>query len=212
MFNLEAAIAEWRRQLLAAGIKTPVPMEELECHLREDMERQAKSGLDAQAAFEVAVLRIGPANLLKSEFKKIELLAAVRKEKGMRIFCVIFPVFYFVICFYSLLKTEMSWAQRILGLTAVALSDIFICYAPYFHKCLPLIQHKKVRMTIQIIPLLAWMICAGLFMNFVLLWLDLTQSQLTVSVLWVLAPAAVIGSFGYGLDNAARKHIATADL
>ena len=37
MFGLEQAIADWRQQMLAAGIKTPVPLEELEIHLREDI-------------------------------------------------------------------------------------------------------------------------------------------------------------------------------
>ena len=45
MFDLEKAIADWRRQMLAAGIKTPVPLEELESHLREEIEQQMKSGL-----------------------------------------------------------------------------------------------------------------------------------------------------------------------
>jgi hypothetical protein len=40
MFNLEQAIADWRQQMLAAGIKTPVPLEELENHLREENEQQ----------------------------------------------------------------------------------------------------------------------------------------------------------------------------
>jgi hypothetical protein len=71
MFNLEQAIAEWRRQMLAAGLKTPVPLEELESHLREDVERQMQSGLDAQRAFENSIQRIGPAQRLKTEFKKI---------------------------------------------------------------------------------------------------------------------------------------------
>jgi hypothetical protein len=47
MFNLDQAIADWRRQMLAAGIKTPVPLEELEIHLREDVEQQMQSGLRA---------------------------------------------------------------------------------------------------------------------------------------------------------------------
>ena len=59
MFDLEKEIADWRRQMLAAGIKTPVPLEELESHLREDIERQMKSGLNEQKAFEVSVQRIG---------------------------------------------------------------------------------------------------------------------------------------------------------
>ena len=73
MFNLEQAISDWRRQMLAAGIKTPVPLEELEIHLREDIERQMKSGLNAQEAFEIAVQKIGPgSHELKREFKKID--------------------------------------------------------------------------------------------------------------------------------------------
>jgi hypothetical protein len=71
MFNLDQAIADWRRQMLAAGIKTPVPLEELESHLREDVEQQMQSGLRAQQAFENSVQRIGHADELKSEFKKI---------------------------------------------------------------------------------------------------------------------------------------------
>jgi len=56
--------------MLGAGIKTPVPLEELESHLREDVEQQMKSGLSAQEAFEAAVLRIGQGDVLDSEFKK----------------------------------------------------------------------------------------------------------------------------------------------
>jgi hypothetical protein len=72
MFDLETSIAEWRRQRLAAGIKTPVPLEELESHLRDEMERQMKSGLNAHKAFEISVQRIGEPQSLKGEFKKIE--------------------------------------------------------------------------------------------------------------------------------------------
>ncbi len=59
MFNLEQAIAEWRRQMMAAGVKAPVPLEELESHLRDDVQQQMKSGTGAQEAFEAAVQRIG---------------------------------------------------------------------------------------------------------------------------------------------------------
>jgi hypothetical protein len=70
MFDLEKAIAEWRQQMLAAGIKSPTPLEELECHLREEIERQIHLGLNAQAAFDLATQKIGQAGLLKIEFKK----------------------------------------------------------------------------------------------------------------------------------------------
>ena len=72
MFNLEQAIADWRRQMLAAGVKTPVPLEELESHLRDEVKHQIESGLSERQAFETAVQRIGQANVLKREFKKVE--------------------------------------------------------------------------------------------------------------------------------------------
>jgi hypothetical protein len=68
MFNLEQSIAEWRNQMLAAGIKSPVLLEELEGHLREQIEEQIRSGLSQQQAFEMAVQQIGQASSLKTEF------------------------------------------------------------------------------------------------------------------------------------------------
>jgi hypothetical protein len=72
MFNLERTISEWRRQMLAAGIKTPVPLEELEIHLCEEIEQHIKSGLNEAEAFQAAVEKIGQAHLLQKEFKKVE--------------------------------------------------------------------------------------------------------------------------------------------
>jgi hypothetical protein len=71
MFDLEQAVADWRRQMLAAGIQTPVPLEELEIHLRDEIERQVKSGMRQQKAFELATRQIGQAGVLKKEFKKV---------------------------------------------------------------------------------------------------------------------------------------------
>ena len=54
--------------MLAAGIKTPVPLAELEIHLREEIERQVKLGMDEQKAFEISARRIGQPKMLKKEF------------------------------------------------------------------------------------------------------------------------------------------------
>jgi hypothetical protein len=72
MFNLEQAIAEWRQQMLSAGIQSPVPLEELESHLREEIERQIKVGADGQQAFETAATNLGHAKPLEIEFKRVE--------------------------------------------------------------------------------------------------------------------------------------------
>jgi hypothetical protein len=70
MFNLETAIADWRQRMLTGGIKSPVPLEELEIHLRDEFDRQRKSGLSEPEAFEISTRRIGPPEMLKREFKK----------------------------------------------------------------------------------------------------------------------------------------------
>jgi hypothetical protein len=72
MFDLEQSVATWRQEMLAAGIKTPRPLEELEMHLREEIERQMKSGLSGQRALEISAQKIGQPRELKSEFKKSE--------------------------------------------------------------------------------------------------------------------------------------------
>ena len=70
MFDLEQSIADWRRQMFAAGIKAPAPLDELELHLREEIERQMKNGLTETRAFVLATQQMGEAGMLKNEFQK----------------------------------------------------------------------------------------------------------------------------------------------
>jgi hypothetical protein len=85
MFDLEEKISAWRKQMLAAGIKFPVPLEELENHLREDIEQQIQSGLNPQQAFEIAVQKIGHADTLKKEFKKTRETKGAQRTAGRTI-------------------------------------------------------------------------------------------------------------------------------
>jgi Clp amino terminal domain, pathogenicity island component len=71
MFSLEKAIADWRQQMVAAGLQKGGALDELESHLREDIEQQIQAGLTTQEAFESAVGRIGGAEALKAEFAKV---------------------------------------------------------------------------------------------------------------------------------------------
>src|SRR5215470_6560510 len=71
MFDLEKAIADWRKQIITAGLKKGEALDELEDHLRNDIQQQIQAGLTAERAFESAVERIGRAQALKTEFAKI---------------------------------------------------------------------------------------------------------------------------------------------
>jgi hypothetical protein len=97
MFNLESSIAEWRQQMLAAGIKTPVPLEELESHLREEIEGQIQSGMDEERAFRMAVKNVGPAEPLKTEFRTAGFLNWLGDDKNTRINRA-FAFFWLIYC------------------------------------------------------------------------------------------------------------------
>ena len=70
MFDLEQSINAWRRQMLAAGIQDPGVLDELESHLREEMQRSSRPGSSEQAVFDDAVRQMGRAGTLKTEFAK----------------------------------------------------------------------------------------------------------------------------------------------
>src|SRR5271168_5258882 len=95
MFDLEQSITEWRKQMLAAGIKTPVPLEELEIHLREEIERQMQWDANEQSAFETAVSRIGQGIALKTEFIKTNGLVDFANEDKLIIIYRILGAFWF---------------------------------------------------------------------------------------------------------------------
>ena len=84
MFNMEQAISNWRARLAAAGVRTPEVLDELEGHLRDEVEQQLRLGLSPEYAFAIAVEQMGQANSLKHEFDKVDgpVLRVLRKLKA----------------------------------------------------------------------------------------------------------------------------------
>jgi hypothetical protein len=80
VFNLERAMEEWRRQMQSAGIKSAA-LEELENHLREDIENQIKSEIALEQAFAVAVQRLGPPVAVQNEFAKAASMQRSRLQR-----------------------------------------------------------------------------------------------------------------------------------
>jgi len=72
MRNLENDIAIWRQQMFAAGINSDEVLDELESHLREDIERRIRSGANAAKVFQIAVNQFGEPQSLESEFEKVK--------------------------------------------------------------------------------------------------------------------------------------------
>ncbi len=213
MFDLEEAIADWRRQMLAAGIKTPVPLEELESHLREEIERQMRSGLNAQQAFGIAARKIGQAPELKREFKKIGDPMGMQKIiqlagvifVALALFCPLFLFLPFVTDpIFSLTAKMLAWA-----LYAIIVATIVLSWK-YNHKLLPVIRNQPLRRAIGIV-------CYGaslLWMRFGVFDFSPGGSYPRSLLLFLLFPfifglewtvMAILGGVGHGLEKAASQ-------
>ena len=140
--------------MLAAGIKTPVPLEELEIHLREEIERQMRSGLSAQQAFGIAARKIGQAPELKREFKKIG--DPMEMQKIIQLAGVIFvalalfcPLFLFL-PFVTDPIFSLTAKMLALALYAITVATIVLSWK-YNHKLLPVIRNQPLRRAIGIV-------------------------------------------------------------
>jgi hypothetical protein len=71
MPDLESQIAEWRQQMSAGGFRSVEVLEELECHLRDDLAAQKARGVEEKEAFAASVARLGGVDALKREFDKV---------------------------------------------------------------------------------------------------------------------------------------------
>ena len=223
MFNLDHAITEWQKQMLAADIKTPVPLEELEIHLREDIAQQMQSGLSAQQAFGIAVKTIGQAPELKREFKKTG--APMEMQEIIRlagVICVAVALvcqlvacspFVFALIFahglrVSLMTRVLAWAILVMPVAITVLS------LKYNHRLLPVIRNQLLRRATGIVCYVGCL----LWIRFVLfhlptgangnkfwpLFLFLSGLQWTVM--------AILGGVGHGLEKAASKKSGATDL
>lgn len=209
MFHLESSITEWRRQMLAAGVKAPVPLDELELHLREEVERQLQSGLDADAAFATAIQKIGVASSLKTEFSKNGGLNLSKKwERRAAIFATLGVIIPFGV--YALLKNEMSPAWRCLGIANLTVIALAVFGCRFINRLFPVIPDRRIRTMIGITFGVISLAGIIVFMNFILPHFEFTMGQLTVILLWSLTLMAALGTVWTGLEEAARRQTAVS--
>ncbi len=208
MFNLEQSIANWRGKCSTAGIKSPVPLEELESHLREDVEQQMRSGLSAQQAFGIAVKKIGPATELKMEFKKVSV--PMEMQEVIRLAGVIFvaltlfcPLFLFLPCLQA---RELGLMVKMYALAVYAITvAASVLSWKYNHKLLPVIRNQLLRRAVGLV-------CYGvglLWMRFGVFHFSPGGSDPRSFFLFLFifglewTVMAILGGVGHGLEKAA---------
>ncbi len=220
MFNLEQAIKNWRQQMLDEGIKSPAVLDELESHLREDVERQTRSDIDGAASFKAAVERIGQSSLLKAEFAKVAGTKAVRWGKVVGVACCLMalPLSVWEIPSFLMIR-ELTMGERLLGSAAVIVTFLSIASWRFSHRFFPVIRNPRVRMGASISCGLAGLVWVGVFalLLFTVIvphlfadvgtqgWEPRPVFTMGVMMLWAMTLTAVLGGVAYGLDEAARR-------
>ncbi len=209
MFNLEQSIEKWRKQMLAAGIKLE-SLDELEGHLREEIERQTKVGVVEQQAFDMAVKTIGRGAELKKEFSKAEPLEA-RLVKLLSIGCSVVAFLFSLWLLPFLLIDSAGWMNKITGLMAVA--TIILAWK-YNYKLLSVIPNHWMRSLAGFACCVASVIMIQLFIKYVLVD-SITRPALIETpegrgrvlamFLWAWTAMAILGGIGNGLEKAARE-------
>ena len=199
--------------MLAAGIKTPVPLEELEIHLREDIAQQIQAGWNAQRVFEIAVKKIGPASEIKNEFQKIGAVMNMQKIIKMAgaicvavaLFC---PLFMFLPCLQA---RELGLMTRMLALGVYGVTAaISVLSWKYNHEFLPVIHNQTLRRTVGLVCFAACL----LWMRFGVF--HFSPGGLHPRSLWPplfifgleWTAMAILGGIGHGLEKAAAKESA----
>jgi hypothetical protein len=212
MFDLEQSLAGWRKQMLAAGIKTPVPLDELESHLREDIAQQMHSGLSAQQAFGIAVKTIGQALELKREFKKVS--APMEMQKIIKLAGVI----CFAVALFCQLLSCPAFGLVVFahGLSPLAVWAITVATTvlswKYNHKLLPVIRNQLLRRAVGVVCYVGCL----LWIRFVLFHLPTGATGSIFLILFLFGSEwtvmAILGGVGHGLEKAASKKSGAIDL
>jgi len=106
--------------MAAGGVTSAEVLDELESHLRDDVEEQVRAGADAEKAFDSAIRRIGPAAALRKEFAKFGRPKAAWRRRLWRTFYYSSAAITLLADLWALLSFELSAPERAAGACAVA--------------------------------------------------------------------------------------------
>lgn len=211
MFDLKQSITDWRRQMIAGGIKNPVPLDELESHLRDEIERQTESGRSESEAFNCAVQKLGSAFTVQNEFEKVgEAEEARNWKEGQILLAVSAGLLQLILIGSVFLNSEMTFAQRMSGLAAIATSILLVGVVRLSHRIFPVIRARRIRTAIIAVSGSVPAIWVWIFARYFLLGHEFPFGQWLTTFLWVSCPPlAVYLGLILGIETAARRKVAT---
>src|ERR1051326_733928 len=144
-FKLDQAIAKWRKEMAAQGVKSRDLLDELERHLREDVAAQISSGNGAAEAFEVAAKRIGRGAGLKREFAKLDASKHRRRARLFRVSFFIPGPSMLLLSGWLLYDFDRGSFDQPASLFALACLAVYTGTLPLWYRWLPSPHTKRIR-------------------------------------------------------------------
>jgi hypothetical protein len=197
MFNLDKAIVEWRRRMIAAGIKSSDVLDELESHLREEIQNQLRSGAGPEQAFAAAVSRVGKAKQLKTEFAKVKAAEKICARENLRRWSVIGAIVFVYLTlsgswYFGVRsgKMEITIVDVVFGMGTVAPIILFGWLGRLLAKSLPVINENW----ILVVAMGVMFFGAALFRIFLPAIAPANLVHLQIAILWALAPSIGFGN------------------
>ena len=120
MFNLEAAIAAWRKRLQHNRAFSAEDIEELECHLRDHVEALAEGEMTEELAFRASVRRLGDVGRIETEYRKMYWRKA--RHRG----AIWHAIIWEILMFKNYLKTALRGLRKHKGTSLINISGLAI--------------------------------------------------------------------------------------
>src|SRR5215831_12396078 len=164
MFNLETAISEWRERLVATGLKSRDALDELEGHLRDDIEKLVGSGKTVEDAFKRSVARMGHSVVLAQEFSKVHSRSETRRPKYLLSFALISAGLVVWTTTWILIETGAGGPIDGLVFAAIYLVAAYLAILPFCYHRLPGLQNQAFQKAIGLTTLFVnvWIVLATL--------------------------------------------------
>lgn len=187
--------------MLAAGIKSPASLDELEGHLREEIERLTKSGLASGDAFGKAVEQIGNAVLLKKEFKKVSGIS-IWLERLMIAIAAIFLTFIVFLGGATVVLCFTNPGDRVMAATSMVCTIMVAFGWRHVVPFLPAISGTWKRLAAALACIAGGFIAGpGLYCNLILPHFAHDKNALEpASIFWAVFIIAVFTCLGVALS------------
>jgi len=133
MRDLEKQIADWRRTMAKAADRRRELLDELETHLREEVERLVRSGIPPDKAFEMALSKLGAPSAVAMEYDKLtanrRIWWPVKVVRGYAVAAVLLmALFLFKMDGSGILLASHVWCVGVGYLSMFAIGGLGICY------------------------------------------------------------------------------------